>query len=102
MRTLSCGERAILNQDDDDSAPYVVAFRTGTATARKHHKCAGCPNGHVAPGDRYSFFIGTVDGEFMIDRMCLPGAKTPDCDDGFSRPSKPAPEPVYGPEEMPF
>jgi hypothetical protein len=89
------------DDDDKDCAPDVRTFRTGTATARKQHKCTGCDSGYIAPGDRYSFFVGLLEGEFIVDRMCLPGAKTPCCDHTVYSSSKPAP-PVYGPDEMPF
>jgi hypothetical protein len=89
------------DDDDKDCAPDIRTFRTGTATARKHHKCVGCPSGGIAPGDRYSFHVGIIEGEFIVDRWCLPAGASPGCDKS-PRIAAPTPAPVFGPDEMPF
>jgi hypothetical protein len=75
MRSLSCGERAILNEDRDDGAePYPQPVRVSEHTARKAHPCDACQAGGILPGERYTqlVYLDHDEGErgFKIERHC--------------------------------
>lgn len=78
MRSLSCGERAILNQDADDDSPYPQPIRVTEHTARKAHACDACQHGGILAGERYTqlVYLDHDDGGFKIERHCrIPGCK---------------------------
>jgi len=52
---------------DDDS--YSVLFRSGERRARVAHRCTEC-NRDIDPGERYHFWVGTADGDFVEQKMC--------------------------------
>lgn len=82
MRSLSCGERAILNQDadtDPDFGPQPI--RVTKRTARKPHPCDVCSHGGILPGEAYTelVFLRDEDGHFKIERHChIVGCKRSD------------------------
>lgn len=74
MRSLSCGERAILQQDGDDdwSDTYPKPVRISEHTARKAHPCDACNYGGILAGERYTqlVYLDHDDGGFKIERHC--------------------------------
>lgn len=53
---------------DDDGSWCALAY--GTRTARKTHRCdEGCA---INPGDRYHYWTGIYDGDFMSGKACAP------------------------------
>ncbi len=73
MRSLSCGERAILQQDGDDGGdPYPKPIRVSEHTARKAHPCDACNYGGILAGERYTqlVYLDHDDGGFKIERHC--------------------------------
>ena len=80
-RSLSDGERAILNQDgpEDDPPPWrVLAERR--YRARKAHECDACLGTcfaqHIRAGEAYTVLCVIEDGEFRVLRLCE-GAHAP-------------------------
>jgi hypothetical protein len=74
MRSLCCGERAILCQDgpEDEAPPFRVLEHRRRLTARKHHNCSGCDGGWIEPGEHYDRLVGLNDeGRFEINRYCM-------------------------------
>ncbi|MBY0255029.1 MAG: hypothetical protein K2X54_27200 [Methylobacterium organophilum] len=89
MRSLSCGERAILQQDGDEEpiGDHILSQRT--LTARVAHGCDHCPEEDcILPGERYTQLVGLdADmGAFFIRRYCT--------GKGCSRAIQPPPERV--------
>jgi hypothetical protein len=83
MRSLSCGEREILNQDrDDDADCYPKPIRVSEHTARKDHCCDSCCHGGILAGERYTqlVYLDHEDGHgFKVERHCkIPGCKRSD------------------------
>jgi hypothetical protein len=76
MRSLSCGKRAILNQDADDdwTDPHPKPIRTSEHTARKYHPCDACNYGGILEGERYTQLVYLKHDEgdrgFKIERHC--------------------------------
>lgn len=73
MRSLSCGERAILQQDGDDGDdPYPKPIRVSEHTARKAHGCDACNYGGILAGERYTqlVYLDHDDGGFKVERHC--------------------------------
>lgn len=77
MRTLSCGERDILNQDgpEDEPLPWRILSER-RLRARTSHECDGCLGTCFAqcirPGEIYKQLavIDHDDGKFKVLRFC--------------------------------
>lgn len=74
MRSLSCGEGAILNQDADGDweDAYPKPIRVSEHTARKAHDCDACSHGGILAGERYTqlVYLDHDEGGFKIERFC--------------------------------
>lgn len=75
IRSLSDGERAILQQDGDESPEGPKILACGTAVARKRYVCDTCNAGLIEPGETYRRLVTLDEGAFKIERFCL--AATP-------------------------
>lgn len=70
-RSLSDGERAILQQDGDeghDTGPKVL--KSKTCVASKAHLCDTCGAGTIPVGARYHLLVTLGDDGFQIQRFC--------------------------------
>lgn len=70
-RSLSDGERAILQQDGDeadDIGPKVL--KSKTCIASKAHLCDTCGAGTIAVGAPYHMLVTLGDEGFQIQRFC--------------------------------
>lgn len=81
VRSLTDGERDILNQDGPDDEGFgsrPLEHKRGV-TARKAHQCDGCTYGGILPGEKYDRLVTLEDGRFTIARYCtIPGCKRAD------------------------
>lgn len=83
---------------DPGEAPSVRVLFSGTPVARHGYACDGCPmDCHIPAGTRYGKTVSLVDGELFVQRHCLGGSCWEEHMAAAQRP-----EPVYGPDEMPF
>lgn len=75
MRSLSDGERAILNQDgpEDYDEPWRILSER-RLRARKTHECDGCLGTcfakHIRVGEEYTVLAVLDDGVFEVRRFC--------------------------------
>ena len=70
-RSLSDGERTILQQDGDeghDTGPKVL--KSKTCVASKAHLCDTCGAGTIAAGSSYHLLVTLGDDGFQIQRFC--------------------------------
>lgn len=76
MRSLSCGERAILAQDgpEEGDGDFLVLEEKRIRASRKEHECILCPDGYVSPGEPYHRIVALNEGRFEITRYCCAGS----------------------------
>lgn len=82
MRSLSCGERAILAQDGPEEVEGDRILAKRTLRARVVHGCEGCPkDGLIQPGTLYEQIVGlhVDDGSFFVRRFCKDTARQDRC-----------------------
>jgi hypothetical protein len=112
VRSLSCGERAILEQDGpvEPEPSFADGGIVRRHTARWPLSCDDCPSGRgIRPGERYSIFVGLTDDEyrdFFCERHC--DGMSDECRAALPQEERPAPAPArhvhhdYDPDNIPF